>query len=1598
MDESLSAHVDTALRRRAGRTAVVAGEVVLSGDALRRRLDELAAAIRSHGVRPGDVVAVSADRSADTLAAILAILRLDCAYLPLEPDAPASWQRHLIDLSGARCIVRAAGITVVEPNPAAAGRPVAVVREEPSAGARRLVYVMGTSGTTGTSKAVPVAEASLLQYCTAIAGRVGGEAELAGLRMASVTTLAADLGNTMIFPALLFGGELHLVPRNTAREPQRFAQYMQQHRIDALKVVPTHLRALLQAGPAVLPRRLLIVGGEPFDLDLLERLEAATPACAVFNHYGPTETTIGVAMRQVDTSPGASARLQAEGLHTVPAGTALGATELHVVDPALDPCPAGQVGELLIGGPGVADGYLGDPLETDRRFVVTRWSRQHRLFRSGDRARRTADGEVELLGRMDRQLKIRGHRVEPAALESVLRAHPAVDDAYVAMRDLGDLGPALVAWTSPAHDAGEAALRQFVRDRLPAATVPSRIVPLAALPRTANGKVDERALPDPPAGLRPPPPTGGEDAVRQVFAKVLSLPYEETGDDFFRLGGHSLAALRALARLYDEHGLEVPVEAFFADAHPAAVLRAARPAPPRDALTAAGLPSPRLSPQVRSLWTHLQLNPADTAYEVPLRLRVTGLTSAEQIRAALTRFVARHAALRTRIAVVDGEPVPVLDPTPAATLRFDEHTALDVEAGPLMRATVARIGGAEHRVDLLVHHIAFDGVSQSVLVRELAAELSHEPLRLLPADASVPATPRPTTRGLPLGAGASAQFGLEPAAPSGDAPVRYHVRNLTADLWQLVESRAIEFGTTPFALLAAVWATVLSKQADEPAVTIGTPADLREGRAGDLQPVGYHVNVVVLELRIGERDTVRDLITLVRGAVGRALANRARPYADLVADQRVATGTAPTRTLLTVERTERAAAAGVEVRQESVHTPRPMLGVDCCVVIDGDDVTVQIHHHTDVCPPWRAAVLAEQLEHVLEQFVADPGRPIARIELTPAAWAARLESWSRGKTAQPIERWGAHGFLARAQEEPAATALLWPGGRWTRQRLAAEVERATQMLAGHGVGPGHVVVLDAAPSPAAVVTWFAASLLGAAVLGLDPAWPAPRRRSAAELARPTAMAGSPDGLQLVIEQQDPGPARHPDELAYLVLTSGSTGTPKMAAIQRSALVNELSWFAAEFPIGADDCVLAHTSPGFDVAVWEMLGPLAWGARLVFPSVGRRNDIPHLAALIRENAVTVVQTVPSLLEALLDEDDVVQSPPRLILCGGEEMPPQLAADVLDRLPGVTLVNVYGPSETAIDATFCRVEKETAAGRRIPIGRPIAGVRAYVLDAQLRLQPPGAFGQLAVAGAAVGLGHLGDAAATAQRFVPDPHSAEPGARLYLTGDRARWDGAGQLEFGGRQDNQVKVRGNRVELDEVEAVIRALPMVDDAVVVLVESGTQHTRLAALVVPQRGAQPSIRQLHEHASRVLPSYMVPSSFGIVQALPRLANGKVARHALPLGVLQAPVYGVRWRTELEGVVAGVWTTLLDHPVTAADLSFFAAGGTSLLIPKLRQLLAKEVGVMLSVPELFEHLTVYAQSRLLEQRLAGMDAETPVASQRGLLRRKALAARQQRDRT
>jgi amino acid adenylation domain-containing protein len=1602
-EATLRDRIAAALSERGKRVSVVAAGEKISGEDLRKRATVLSSIIQARGILAGDTVGVFVDRSVESVVAIVAILESGCAYLPLDITSPEPWVRQLMTAARARLLVfqerdRDVATRHSELPPlgilSAATSASPLPQRKGAAGTdhqgSRLAYVVGTSGTTGKPKAVPIRDSSLLHYCDAFAARVGGRDALSGLRMASATTLAADLGNTMVFPSLLYGGILHLMPAETTRDPRRFEDYVREHRIDALKVVPTHLRALLERGAGVLPSKLLVVGGEPFGLDLVERLEALAPPCAVFNHYGPTEATVGVAMYPVDTTAGAAARLRARECRTVPIGTALGSNLLRVVDERLTPCPDGQLGELVVSGPSVSDGYLGPAEQSSRQFLGADMAVGGHAYRTGDLARTLSNGEIELFGRADRQFKVRGHRVEAVGVEEELRAHAGVRDAVVDCRVQREMGPALVAWVDAAG-VDEAGLRGFLVDRLPVPMVPARIVVMDRLPRTANGKIDRAALPDPSAVPLLEHPRSVEEAVRFVFAQVLSLPAAAPDDNFFRIGGHSLAALQVIARLRHDFGLAVAVDEFYADSTPAGVARAAHSVGLGGPPVVARANVQQIAPQVHALWAHLRLNQHDAAYEVPIRLRVRGPVTPQQVRLALEEFVTRHESLRTRYRVNESVPVPVLDADASKVLVLAGEEAeplagcLDVENGPLVRATVSAVEHGECIVDLLIHHIAFDGVSGTVLARELGAVLGGQ---ALPPTQVARSNARPAPASRPLGDGARARYGLSPA-PIGEGASRCHERLLPEDLWQRVEARAAALNTTPFAVAAAAWALVLSRQDGEPAVTIGTPVDLRDP-ATEERLVGYHTNVVVIEVEVSPGDAIRDLILRAHGAVGRALADRYRPYAALVADQRAATGTPPTRTLLSVERLERAECAGVSIRQEAVVRARATFDVDVGVVVSERYASLQIHSRAAVCAERRCLCLADQLTSVLEQFAADPETRAGDVRVLPPEWEGRVFEWSRGVPSPPAADWGPQA-LSRHAADPNAVALVWPGGEWSRARFAEAVAGTAQVLRERGLGPGHVLAIAIPPSPALAVAWHAAHAVGAAVLALDPVWPQFRRDDAATRAKADVRAHSPDGLSVAVTGAAQTVTQHPPDLAYLILTSGSTGEPKLVAIQHAALANEFAWSAAEFPIDGRDAVLAASSPGFDVSVWELLGPLSWGARLVFPAVDRRNDVPHLAELVRDQRITVIQAVPSLLESLLGQ--LTDSPLRLrlLISGGEEMPPTLPSVVIRRVPSAVLVNTYGPSETAIDATFHRVEVPPQSGARVPLGKPIAGTRAYVLDERLRLLPPGAFGQLAIGGNSVGLGYLGDSAETARRFVPDPFATEPGARMYLTGDRARWNEDGLLEFGGRKDYQVKVRGNRVELEEVETVLRTLPSVRDAVVHFQDPGTARARLVALLVRDREGALTTHELHALCARLLPSYMTPSEFRFVDSLPRLASGKVARNALPLGVLDAPHLSTEWRTETERCVARVWADVLGRHDVDRDLPFFASGGTSLLVPILQLRLQEALGATLSVPELFEHATVWAQAAALDRSATG-GGNAPAPTGRGVMRRRAYQGR------
>ena len=561
--------------RTPDRPALRFNEAVLSYRELNEHANQVAHFLRTLGVGPDVLVGLCVERSAEMMVALLGVLKAGGAYVPLNPDNPKP--RLTQQLSGAVALITEQ--TLLGQMPAFAGRTLCLDRDEklwsdqprsnPASGgtSENLVYVIYTSGSTGVPKGVAVRHRNLVNYSHFIARRLGLDQHPEGLHFGTVSTIGADLGNTCIYPALISGGCLHVISYEVSTDPLRFARYAAQYPIDVLKIVPSHLQALLQSAGAkqLLPRRYLILGGETLTPKLVEAIECLAAGCEILNHYGPTETTVGsLSLRLAEYdwkhAPAAS----------IPIGRPIANTQVYILDALQQPVPTGVVGELYIAGDGVTAGYLNRPDQTAERFVHNLFASDAnaRMYRTGDLARYLTDGNIEFLGRGDDQVKVRGFRIELGEIESVLARRQGVKQAVVLAKEDARGDKRLLAYVLADREQNNSPeeLRAYLKEQLPEFMVPSAIMLLPRIPLNANGKVDRQALPEPEEVETKTciaPKTPIEEGIAKIWAEVLRRDRISTDDNFFDLGGHSLLATQVISRVREQFRIELPIRALF---------------------------------------------------------------------------------------------------------------------------------------------------------------------------------------------------------------------------------------------------------------------------------------------------------------------------------------------------------------------------------------------------------------------------------------------------------------------------------------------------------------------------------------------------------------------------------------------------------------------------------------------------------------------------------------------------------------------------------------------------------------------------------------------------------------------------------------------------------------------------------------------------------------------------------------------------------------------------------------------------------------------------------------------------------------------------
>ncbi|AEW99756.1 non-ribosomal peptide synthetase [Streptantibioticus cattleyicolor] len=1631
--------------------------------------------LRERGVGPETVVAVSVTERADTLVALLAILRVGGVYLPLDTTAPVERRRQVLADSGATVVLRDG------PHPGA--EPVAEGRADPPAAGTDptdadTAYLLYTSGTTGRPKGVCVPRGALAAHLRDMAERLELVADDRVLWFAAPHVDVAleqaltplIVGATVVTrgPGLLSFGEL--------------ADLVDRHAVTVANLPGGYWNAFAssldgQRAAACRGLRLMISGSERMSARAVADWQRLLPDVPLLNAYGPTEAVITSTLFRLP----AGVTPQDE----IPIGTACGGRGLYVLDERKTPVPDGRTGELYIGGAPLARGYLARPETTAERFVPDPWadSPDALMYRTGDLVRKTDDGVLEFVGRADDQVKIRGFRVEPAEVRLVMERHPAVRHCAVLGRTTPDGRTTLVAYVV-APDATPAQLVSHAGELLPPHMVPT-VVPLPALPLTADGKLDRAALPEPApatqdaAGHTPDTaPTATQKALAETWCRMLDVPRVGKDDNFFALGGDSLAALQLAAELIAEYGPGLPAEAVFSAATLAELAdvldqvagesraQSATPQPLPDGATTDRPEDDGLSAGQRSLWFLERWAPGTATYNVPWAFHLDGPVDHTLLEGALRTVVARHEVLRSVFTEDLGAPRRVIRPEltidldlvePATTppsgpggdhqhdeavtacLRTAAETPFDLENGPLLRAVLVRTG--ERRAILLTvfHHLVWDELSLAVFERELAEAYGAAVERRRPRLPQLAAgyddfvswqtrrAASPTHRaGLDHWArrlaGAPTLLRLptdrpRPEHPSYDgATVEFALPTPVASR---VRALARQEGATPFLVLLTACAATLRRYSGQEDMVLGTPVAGR-GKPEFEELIGNFVNLLALRVDLSGQPTFRQALRRVRttvladlghqdvpfeAVVDRVLGHRPTSHAPLVqavfemhrhSDDGWRAGPLTARRALLPTRT-----AKFDVSWQVTDDQRGFHGVVeyNTGLFDEDTVRDLVEewkallrdavHEPDTAPrAWREATAPPASEPAPRRTDMDaapvedrPGSP------APAADGTHGSAAHHHGDTPPDERTLNHLLRSRPAGDPERPAVAIDGAHLSHPELTAAANRLAHRLRSLGVGPGVVVGVLAERSLDLVVALLAVVASGGAYLPLDPESPAGRLdHMVTEVAAPVVLAQRrfvpllPAGKATVLDlddpdrwaeesDQDPVPSAGPEDPAYVIFTSGSTGRPKAVAVSHRAIHNRLAWMDRWSPLTADDVVLQKTPFGFDVSVWEFFWPLMTGARLVLARPGGHRDPGYLRDLINAERVTTVHFVPSMLRVFLAEPGVEGCRSlRRTVCSGEELPPRLVDDFLRRMPG-ELHNLYGPTEAAVDVSAWRCRPLPPTARTTPIGRPISGVRLHVLGPDGEPVPPGTPGELHIGGVAVAIGYLNQPRLTADRFEPDPF-ADDGSRLYRTGDTARLREDGELEYLGRLDDQMKIRGQRVEPGEIETVLEGHPAVSTAVAVLVPDGEDH-RLQAYVVTAPGREVDAAELRARAASVLPDHMVPTHFRRLTEVPLTANGKADRSALRAGDAGEPLpsgASVPGTDDTDGdepvvhVLNRIWSMVLDQPGLHRDQDLFTSGAHSLNALRVRARIAVALHTDVPLRAMFESRTVAQLAR------------------------------------
>ncbi|WP_429385033.1 amino acid adenylation domain-containing protein, partial [Mucilaginibacter sp. UYCu711] len=1620
------------VRKNPDAIAVIFGTEQLSYKELDDRSNQLGHYLQKQGVKNEMLVPVCMERSLGMIVSTLAILKAGGAYVPIDPLYPQERIAFMLaDINAAIVICNdttrpnlstVAGLIFIKPDDALISKE-AITKLPGHTPPSGLAYVMYTSGSTGRPKGVMIEQGNVISL-------VKGTdfVKLTDHSRLLVTgSPSFDATTFEYWSMLLNGGSIILCSNEQLLDIEQLKTIIFNHQINIMWFTSSWFNQLMDTDDSLfVGLTTILVGGEKLSEQHIYKFHKKYPKIELINGYGPTENTTFSLTYEIKNI---------NGLASIPIGRPLANRQAYVLDLQRQLVPIGVQGEIYLGGAGLARGYLNLPELTAEKFINNPFSEDagSRLYKTGDIGRRFPDGSLEYVGRVDDQVKINGYRIEPGEIESVLNNYDQISQAVVLAKEDDNGQKRLVGYIVPADKFDKKAIQDYLITKLPEYMIPDVWVEIKSMPLTANGKIDKKALPSPEVSEMQSkvyigPQNKVEEKLVKIWQDLLKIARVGINDDFFEIGGHSLLAMRLVSVIRKQMKAEIKINDIFENptiADQAQLLGHRHTKPAFSSITVQKRPEfIPLSFNQERLWFIDQLE-GSVQYHVSAVLHLNGKLNELALSYAIQTIINRHEVLRTVYLQNQGDVFQFIKPENEFYLSvidgahfkddasgFTEYLRnltrqpFNLSKDDMIRGTLINIDGQEYVLVVTIHHIASDGWSMSVIIKELvelyeAYCIGAEPnLPVLPVQyADYAIWQRSYMQNDALRAGLTywktkladiypLTLPTDYVRPSlstnqGASEIFYLEKELTDKLQALGQTE----GATLFMTLLATFNVLLYRYSGQDDICIGSPIANRTLYEVE-QLIGFFLNTLALRNEVNGHETFRQLLKKVKTTTLEAYEHQDVPFekvVEVVTKERDLSKTPLFQVMFVLQNTPDIPQLhfnGIQLSAEPLENNTAKFDISFTLTPDSFGLRGLAQYSTDL---YSGETIKRMLGHFKQLLYAVINKPDERIDtlslLDKAEEEIILHKFNATQSKKSKQKNLIDLFEEQVAKYPKAIALVFGQHQLTYQELNERANRLANYLTSCGVKAGSLVPICIERSVQMIVGALGILKAGGAYVPIDPAYPQDRisymleDTNAAILLteeKYSAIISTVISIGNIIKldtqwseiqfhsANNPGISISSVQLAYLLYTSGSTGKPKGVEIEHHSLTNHLNWFVKQYQINNHDSTLLTSSFSFDGCMTSIWPVLITGGALHLASYNHFEPEWILDYIFAHN-ITYYKTLPSVFDALLNTDKFKQSNVcksiRLIILGGEPITVLDLIAYLSVYPDILFANHYGPTECTIGSSFCLINKDNIEEyyERPVIGKPINNTNIYILSGNDQLNPIGLPGEICISGDGVARGYLNEPELTKEKFIANPFNQGRNPKLYKTGDIGRWLPDGNIVYMGRGDNQVKIRGYRVELEEIENVLQQSELIERAVVLAKEHDLGNKQLVAYVVPSSSFNQDA--IIFYLKNKLPAYMVPSLWVALESFSLSPNGKIDRKALPDPEKITINDYVAPRNETEKDIAIIWQELLGIEKIGVNDNFFELGGHSLLAMRVISAMRNKLEIEPAVRDIFVYPTI-----------------------------------------